>query len=310
MSTDLLLIHPDSAVSRQLRDASRKLGARMACFKTGKDGLASFARARFDAVVCAPRMSDIDVWRLSRMIRSGRFGFAELPIVVACEMRETPLLEPLIENDLLLIPLTGDSESYAANLIRLVLERPKPKVLLVEDDEDAANAALRALEKYFAVEVAIDGPTALDAWRKHRHDLVLLDLMLPGMTGEEVQAEMLREKPTQAIVILTAFDDPQRCETLMLKGATDFIGKATSMSLLAAHCLRVLRQTRYISAAESALEKHDRLDRVCARVRIADLRLAKGQPSEASNQLRHAIALGENGDLSDDTWAQMLKELS
>lgn len=308
MALDLLLVHGDGAVMRRLRDAFRHAGARVATHASGRDGVTSYARARFDAVLSAPNLLDIDVWRFARMIRSGRFGFPDVPIIVTCEAHERALFEPLIDGDTHLISLEGAADQFVARVVHLIQERPKPSLLLVEDGAPAAEAAVRALEKYFAVEVASNGAAALDMWLSRRHDLVVLDLMLPGLSGADVQSRILSINPQQPIVILTAFDDPQRCESMMLKGSSDFVGKATNLTHFAVHCIRVLQHARFVSAAETALDSRQRLGVMSKRVRAANLRLARGQTQAATQQLQYAIAIGPAGELSDDAWARMLND--
>lgn len=308
MALELLLVHGDGAVRRRLRDAFRYAGARVATHASGKDGVTSYARARFDAVLSAPNLPDIDVWRFARMVRSGRFGFPDVPIIVTCEAHEHALFEPLIDGDTHLISLEGAAEQFVARVVRLIQERPKPSLLLVEDEAPAAEAAVRALEKYFDVDVASDGTASLDMWLSRRHDLVVLDLMLPGLSGAEVQSRILSIHPQQPIIILTAFDDPQRCESMMLKGSSDFVGKATDLTHFATHCSRVLQHARFVSAAETAIDSRQRLGAMSERVRAANLRLARGQTQAATQQLRHAIAISPDGELSDDTWARVLND--
>jgi len=308
MALDLLLVHDDQAVSRRLRDAFHSVGVRVATYGNGKDSVSSYARARFDGVLSAPKLPDIDVWRLARMIRSGRFGFPDVPIIVTCEAHEQPLLKPLIESNTHLIVLDGAGDQFAARVVRLIEDRPRPSLLLVEDEEAAAASAVRALKKYFSVEVASDGSAAIASWLIRRHELVVLDLMLPGMSGDDVQSRILSINPQQPIVVLTAFDDPQRCESMMLKGSADFVGKATNLTEFAIHCLRVLQHARFLSAAETAIDSRQQLSAMSERVRAANLRLARGQTTAATRQLQHAMAIDPNGELSDDTWAKVLSD--
>ena len=79
------------------------------------------------------------------------------------------------------------------------------ETLLVVDDEEAIAEAVRArLESEgFRVLVAVDGPQAIDMHREHRPDLVVLDLMLPGMDGLEVCREIQRTTWTP-VLMLTA----------------------------------------------------------------------------------------------------------
>ena len=307
MSCDILVVHKDVAVSRRLREAFRSIQARVAWYASGKEGVRSYKRARFDALITAPQLADIDAWRLVRMIRTGHFGFPGIPIVVVCEPHERALYEPLRDQDTHVVALDGTPAAFAHDIVELIKTRPRHSLLLVEDDPSAAAAAVRALEKYFHVDLAEDGPSALTAWFSRRHELIVLDLMLPGLSGEEVLTWGLAANPHQPILILTALDDPQRCEELMLNGATDFIGKGTNLTEFATHCLRVLQQSKYVDAVQSAIESHDKLDVVSQSVRAADLSLARGQTREATHHLKHALAAGSVDDISDDTWARVLR---
>src|SRR5690242_9978039 len=82
---------------------------------------------------------------------------------------------------------------------------PTHRVLVVEDEESIAFGVRDALEHAgFQVSVVHDGPAALDAVRKSRPDLMVLDLMLPGMGGLEVLGTLRKERADIRVVILTA----------------------------------------------------------------------------------------------------------
>src|SRR5690606_4810287 len=100
-----------------------------------------------------------------------------------------------------------------------------PQVLMIEDHADTAQVARRVLRQRFDVEVATDGLSGLDAWKQRRHDLVLLDVMLPGMSGPQVLEAILAIDSHQPVVVMTAYSTIELAEDLMLKGAADFIAK-------------------------------------------------------------------------------------
>ena len=78
------------------------------------------------------------------------------------------------------------------------------KVLIVEDESNIAELINLYLKKEgYETMIAEDGGKALELYRLFRPDLVLLDLMLPGLTGEEFIAEM-RQKKTMPIIVLSA----------------------------------------------------------------------------------------------------------
>ena len=78
------------------------------------------------------------------------------------------------------------------------------KLLIVEDDEAIASIERDYLERDgFAVEIVVDGPTGLERGLSGEYSLILLDLMLPGLSGFEV-CRLLREKLDNPILLVTA----------------------------------------------------------------------------------------------------------
>lgn len=172
----------------------------------------------------------IDGWRLARMVRSGVFSCHELiPFIIVsttlCErIAETTAREFDIDH---LIPF----EKF--HLLRELLDEElgaqssyrHASLLAIEDAEDTSTLIQRILRGRFEVDVAPDGPSGLELWREKQHPIILLDVMLPGMSGPEVMERILEEKPDQTIVIMTAHGTMDLAEELMMKGASDFISK-------------------------------------------------------------------------------------
>src|SRR3569623_3070273 len=75
----------------------------------------------------------------------------------------------------------------------------KPHLLIIEDAPDTAQLATRMQRMRFAIDIATDGHPGLNAWRARRHELVLLDAMLPKMAGIEVLRNILKEDPSQTV---------------------------------------------------------------------------------------------------------------
>jgi DNA-binding response OmpR family regulator len=121
------------------------------------------------------------------------------------------------------------------------------RVLIIEDDPDIALSIRQYLQRQggFTVSVAESGERGLIAAREVRPDLVLLDLMLPGIDGLKVCAA-LREDPETAevpVIMLTArVEERDRVEGLDL-GADDYITKPFSLRELAARVRAVLRRS-------------------------------------------------------------------
>ena len=109
----------------------------------------------------------------------------------------------------------------------MVQER-KAKILAV-DDEAYIREFLHSVlsDDGYEVLTADDGLTALPMAVEHQPDLILLDIMMPGLNGMET-CKRLRERPTTRnirVIILTAYDQRERLEESITCGADDFLGK-------------------------------------------------------------------------------------
>ncbi len=103
------------------------------------------------------------------------------------------------------------------------------RILLVEDDPDIRTVAALALERIggFEVETCDDGRTALERAEVLAPDLVLLDLMMPGLDGTEVLRRLREHRGlgTTPVVMLTASSSSAEIDRLRALGATDVIVK-------------------------------------------------------------------------------------
>ena len=116
------------------------------------------------------------------------------------------------------------------------------RVLVVEDDPKTSEILRVYLEKGgFQVAAAYDGPAGVSQAREMNPDLIVLDLMLPGLSGTEV-CRTLRQESDVPIIMLTALGTlTDKLEGLDL-GADDFVGKPFSPSELVARVRAVLRR--------------------------------------------------------------------
>jgi two-component system response regulator RegX3 len=122
------------------------------------------------------------------------------------------------------------------------------RVLLVEDEPDLADPLAYLLRREgFEVEIAEDGPTALDAFRERGADIVLLDLMLPGMPGTEV-CRQIRSTSNVPIIMLTAKDSEVDIVVGLELGADDYVTKPYSARELLARMRAVLRRSASLEA--------------------------------------------------------------
>ena len=120
------------------------------------------------------------------------------------------------------------------------------KILVVEDELSLRETLAYNLKKEgYTVETAGDGRAALEAARRLKPDLLVLDLMLPEIDGFEV-ARLLRKEMTTAILMLTARDDEIDRVVGLEVGADDYLTKPFSMRELLARVRAQLRRTRLI----------------------------------------------------------------
>jgi two-component system OmpR family response regulator len=126
--------------------------------------------------------------------------------------------------------------------------------ILVVDDEpyitDLLGAALRF--EGFSVEVAATGTEALALAHEGRHDLVLLDVMLPDITGTEVCRRLRTNGVTTPVLFLTARDATEDKVAGLTVGGDDYVAKPFSLDELVARIHAVLRRTAGLAGADSA----------------------------------------------------------
>ncbi len=116
------------------------------------------------------------------------------------------------------------------------------RVLVVEDEESFSDALSYMLRKEgFEVAVCPTGPAALDTFDRTGADLVLLDLMLPGLPGSEV-CRALRERSNVPVIMLTAKDSEIDKVVGLELGADDYVTKPFSSRELVARMRAVLRR--------------------------------------------------------------------
>jgi len=123
------------------------------------------------------------------------------------------------------------------------------RILVVEDERTIAEAvAARLRAEGFDVEQAHDGPTAVERAEQWDPDLVVLDVMLPGMDGHEVCRRVQASRPVP-VLMLTARDDETDVLVGLGIGADDYMTKPFSMRELVARTKALLRRTERAAQA-------------------------------------------------------------
>jgi DNA-binding response OmpR family regulator len=118
------------------------------------------------------------------------------------------------------------------------------RVLVVEDEKGLASALKRGLEgDGFAVDVALDGVTGLWQAKENPYDAIVLDIMLPGMNGYRVCAELREAGVWTPVLMLTAKDGELDEAEALDTGADDYLTKPFSFVVLLARLRALLRRS-------------------------------------------------------------------
>ena len=137
------------------------------------------------------------------------------------------------------------------------------KILLVDDEQSILNLATAYLQKEgYETYTAMDGPSALKAARVFKPDLIVLDIMLPGMDGLEVLSQLRRESDVYVILLTAKSEEADKVIGLSV-GADDYLTKPFSPRELAARVKAALRRLRTgagLPGAEVLAFRHIRID--------------------------------------------------
>ena len=124
--------------------------------------------------------------------------------------------------------------------------------VLIVDDAELFREALRAAftqEGFDVVAVAADAMSGIDLAREHEPDLVMLDLLMPGMSGLEVVGTILKASPRSRVVLLTASESAEDLLAAVKAGASGYLTKDTPLPRLASDMRDVLSGGAAVSPA-------------------------------------------------------------
>ena len=137
--------------------------------------------------------------------------------------------------------------------------------LLIVEDEEAIRTGLMDVFVYHGYEVdfAADGPEGLDKALSGRFDLILLDVMLPGMDGFEICNRIRSEDRDQPVIMLTAKGTDEDIIQGLSLGADDYVAKPFSVAQLVLRVQAVLRRARIGAELDSTITLGDDLEVDC-----------------------------------------------
>lgn len=130
--------------------------------------------------------------------------------------------------------------------------KEKQKILIVDDERSNILALNQILKPYYSTLAAINGQTAIEIAKRSMPDLILLDVVMPEMTGFEVLSELKHEELTNKIpvIIITGLDSLEDEEMGFFLGAVDYITKPFHNSIVRARVKTHLQITEYIHEIE------------------------------------------------------------
>lgn len=260
-SLNILVVHCDPNLGQHIHATLSSVGySNIILVSHARDALGVLRKQSIDVLICDIDLDELDGWRVSRLVRSGALRCASnIPIIVTtstwCErIAEVTAREYGIDGLVAVENLEALPELLDHAFAKTVFAY-KPSLLVVEDDEDVAELARLTLRQRYDVEIASDGEEGLQAWTERRHDLVLLDVMLPKLDGPAVLRGILELKSNQPVVIMTAHAPVEQAEELLIRGASDFISKPFRPEQLRTVAEVALRRDDYMVSNQQFAER-------------------------------------------------------
>jgi CheY-like chemotaxis protein len=253
-------------------------------------------------------LPDLDAWRLARMLHSRRFCQSPLTLFALCPDEDIAVLAARAAQYRVRLLSLAELHRLPGLVDAAQAGHPKPRLLLIEDDPRSADLAGASLQSLFHVEVASDGESGLAAYEARRHDLVLLDLALPDIPGEEVFARIRALDETQPIVIVTANTSLDAHTTLVFQGACDFLVKPFDIRALRQSCTLALEQRGYSVLRAERERTGVALKDLFGRIYAAEHANSTGRNLAATQHLKRALATYRPAPLTDEEWRDLLSE--
>src|SRR5262245_16564469 len=174
----------------------------------------------------------------------------------------------------------------------------RARVLIVDDEVSIRRSLARLLTQTgFSVDTAEDGAAALDLLKTRNIDVVLVDLMMPNMSGMEVLSQVKQVYPDVEVIMMTAFGDVDTAVRAVRAGAYDFLAKPFSnpdaVVLVIEKAFEHRRLVKHTKALEHRLTQHEKFgELVGSSSKMQEVyRIALGVAPTSST----VLILGENG---------------
>lgn len=183
----------------------------------------------------------------------------------------------------------------------------KEKILIVEDDNDINSLLYELLtENGYCASSAYSGTEALIYIENNKYDLILLDLMLPGKSGDEL-IDIIREKEDMPLIIISAKEERGLKAKMLRAGADDFISKPFDIDEVLARIEANIR--RYLKNVKVDDEKEYKEIKICDESRIAkvngvELQLTSTEFDILNLMVKHPDKVFSKNNLFKSVWGE------
>jgi len=277
------------------------------CFVTAIDDfLQALESGQYDFIISEYCINGADIWQIAKLVNSAKYSAHRLPIYLLQESCETDI-PPILAKEcafqvIALAKLgdtltTADAGNQATGNRQSQLDGIKNKLLVIDDDDDAAFFAFHALKDEFEVDIAHDGLSGYQLWESKRHELILLDLMLPGMMGDLVLEKIMEIDSNQPVIIITGHDQPNNHRELLLNGASEYLCKPYTMADLKEQCRIILNRAKLIYHAHYLRAKLETLGDLFW---LLDQAISRHDTEKKERIMAMIKATVPNNKLSDD----------
>ncbi len=258
--TILLILHDDH-VRKNVCTSLEIAGHDVIQTANSLDAISVLRSKTVDLVITEVEIGKIDGWRLSRLIRTGILASSDLlPILLVTENYCERIAETTARMfDINQVISYQELEMVSEVVAQVIAEQDKlnrlPELLVIEDTEDTANLVQRMLKHKFNITIAEDGITGIKAFRENSYDIVLLDIMMPGMSGDEVLDVIIELNPNQVVIAMTAHGTIDLAELMLVKGASDYIQKPFKAEQLRKVCDIAAKREDFLVSNEQFASK-------------------------------------------------------
>jgi DNA-binding response OmpR family regulator len=272
--------------------------------ETGEEIFLKLKQEKYDCLIADENMIDIDIWSIARFINANinSTKSERLPIFV---IEDKGIEQPRLLTSNYKIKTIDLKNSVEIESFISKGSIDKPTILIIEDDFNAAEGMKIGLEDEYDVDVFHTAQEGFQCWKQKKHDLILLDLMLPGASGEDTLKEIRKVNPQQTIVIVSARSELNIQQQLLLLGANDYLAKPFSPESLNKTC----RVSLTLALYQYELNRKERkLDQIVEKLCLALDTLEKDEVDETMEIINRIISSMPERITSDDY--QLNKEIN